>query len=277
MASARLRFPIDPAIAAAFDAIPNDLNELGFDPWGFSPEKAKEVYSFGKLIYRYFRPTIYDIDRVPAGRCLLVGNHSGQMPFDGLVVAVACVLEAKPPRVVRAMAERWFPTIPFINTFFSRAGVALGDPINCRNLLAHGNAILVFPEGVRGSGKPYSKRYQLADFGRGFMRLALQTQSPIVPFAVVGAEESIPSLFNFKALADLVGAPYVPVPMHLPLLGPLAYLPLPTRFHVYFGEPLHFEGPHDDEDEAIDQKVETVKGSIRQMLDRGLAERTSVF
>src|SRR6185436_6173284 len=114
---------------------------------------------------------------------------------------------------------------------FSRGGVVVGDPINCRNLLEDDNAILVFPEGARGSGKPFSQRYRLVDFGRGFIRLALQTGTPIVPIAVVGSEESIPSAVNAKPIAKLIGAPYFPVPYLLPILGPLSYLPLPTRFY----------------------------------------------
>ncbi|MDA1330831.1 MAG: 1-acyl-sn-glycerol-3-phosphate acyltransferase [Chloroflexi bacterium] len=175
------------------------------------------------------------------------------------------------------MAERWVPTLPFVNIAFSRSGVTLGDPINCRNLLDADNGILVFPEGARGSGKPFDKRYQLLQFGRGFMRLALQTNTPIVPAAVVGAEESIISLADLQPLARLLKMPYFPVPALLPILGPLAYLPLPTKFHIYFGKPLTFEGPFDDEDDAIESKVEIVRGAVQKLIDDGRAARTSWF
>lgn len=264
-----------PEIVRAIDAIPTGVT--GFDPWGFSPQHAKVYYSFAHHIYRYFRPVITGIEHVPAGRVLIVPNHSGQLPFDGLVIAVACLLSASPPRLVRAMAERWFPTLPFVNVAFARSGVVVGDPLNCRNLLEAENAILVFPEGARGSGKPWSHRYRLVDFGRGFMRLALQTGSPIVPVSVVGAEESIISLHDARSLARLLKTPYFPISPFLPLLGPLAYLPLPTRFHVRFGEPMRFEGPFDDEDEAIDAKVKVVTDRVQAMIDQGLAERKSVF
>lgn len=271
------RWPVDPEVARAFDQIPNELNEMGYDQWGFHPETAKRLYSIGRWVYRYFRPQIRGVDNIPSGRVLLIGNHSGQLPFDGLVVAVATLLHAAPPRIVRAMAERWFPTLPIVNEVFVRAGVTVGDPINARNLLEHENAILVFPEGTGGSGKVFQRRYRLAKFGRGFMRLALQTRTPIVPFDVIGAEESIPSVYNAKRLAKLLAAPYFPVPMTLPLLGPLAYLPLPTRFHVRFGEPLHFKGPFDDEDEIVDAKVDVVKERIQAMIDEDLAARRSIF
>jgi 1-acyl-sn-glycerol-3-phosphate acyltransferase len=267
----------EPRIEEAIDSVPNTLSPLGYDPWGLSPEEAKTYYSLAYHIFRYFRPTISGAENIPPGRVLIVANHSGQLPFDGLVIAVACLLQASPPRLVRAMAERWFPTLPFVNEAFSRSGVVLGDPINCRNLLEAENAILVFPEGARGSGKTWDHRYRLVPFGRGFMRLALQVGAPIVPVAVVGGEESIISLYDVKPLARLLKMPYFPVPALLPLLGPLAYLPLPVRFHVRFGEPLRFEGPFDDEDEVIEGKVRVVMDRVQSLIDEGLAARTSLF
>jgi 1-acyl-sn-glycerol-3-phosphate acyltransferase len=269
----------DPQVAEAIDRASAALqvNDRGYDAWGFHANTSKLYFSAAKLIYRYFRPRVHGIENLPNGRVLIVPNHSGQLPFDGLVVATACLLEANPPRLVRAMAEKWFPTLPFVNIAFSRCGVTVGDPINCRNLLDADNAILVFPEGVRGSGKTWWERYELAGFGRGFMRLALQAGAPIVPVGVVGAEESIISVANAKPLARLFGAPYLPVPALLPLLGPLAYLPMPTRFHLYFGEPLHFEGPFDDEDEAIQAKVDVVEQAVKDLIERGLAERQGWF
>jgi 1-acyl-sn-glycerol-3-phosphate acyltransferase len=264
-----------PEIARAIDAIPTGVT--GYDQWGFSPEQSKLYYSLAYWAFRYFRPVIEGIENVPAGRVLIVPNHSGQLPFDGMVIAVACLLEARPPRLVRAMVERWFPTLPFVNVAFARAGAVTGDPLNCRNLLEAENAILVFPEGARGSGKPWSHRYRLVDFGRGFMRLALQTGAPIVPVSVVGAEESIISLTDIKPLARLLHAPYFPISPLLPLLGPLAYMPLPTRFYVTFGEPMRFEGPFDDEDAAVDAKVQVVKARVQTMIDEGLAKRPGIF
>ena len=271
------RFLVDPEVARALDSLDIPVNSAGFDPWGFSPEEAKIYYTLAKHIYAYFRPEITGIENIPAGRVLIVPNHSGQLPADGLVVAAACLLKAPRPRLVRAMAERWVSTLPFVNEAFSRAGVVLGDPINCRNLLNEGNAILVFPEGVRGSGKTFQHRYQLVPFGRGFLRLALQTDTPIVPVGVVGGEESIISVYNWKGLARLLRAPYAPVSPLLPLLGPLAYMPLPVKFRVHFGAPMHFTGPFDDEDAVIDRKVEEVRGQVAALIRQGLAERRSWF
>lgn len=269
----------DPAVDAAFSALPQTMaiNEFGYDSWGFNPKAAKLYYGLAHLIYRYFRPRIVGIENVPKGRVLIVPNHSGQLPFDAVVVAVACLLEAQPPRVVRAMAERWVPTLPLVNIAFSRSGVVVGDPTNCKNLLEAENAILVFPEGTRGSGKTFWERYQLQQFGRGFIRLALQTNTPIVPVGVVGAEESIVSVANLKRLAKLLKAPYVPVPALLPLLGPLAFMPLPTKFHVYFGEPIQLTGRFDDEDDVIEQKAQFVQSKVAELIAKGRAERQGIF
>ncbi|MBI5497949.1 MAG: acyltransferase family protein [Deltaproteobacteria bacterium] len=272
-----MQWAVDPEVDRAVDAVPNRVNGLGYDPWGFNPQAAKLYFSIARHIYAYFRPEIVGIENLPPGRVLIVPNHSGQLPLDGLVIAVACLLHAQPPRLVRAMAERWFPTLPWVNIAFSRSGVVVGDPINCKNLLEADNAILVFPEGARGCGKTFQHRYQLEEFGRGFMRLALQTGTPIVPVGVVGAEESIISVANLRPLARLVGMPYAPVSPLLPLLGPLAYLPLPTRFHVHFGKPLVFDGPFDDEDTEIDRKVAVVKDAVAGLLRKGRAQRRGWF
>ncbi|MGF1468286.1 MAG: lysophospholipid acyltransferase family protein [Sandaracinaceae bacterium] len=247
------------------------------DPWGFSPEEARLYALVNLAFYRYFRTEVHGIEHLPRGRVLIVPNHSGQLPYDGLVVSMACLLDADPPRWVRSMVERWVPTLPFINVAMARSGAVLGDPVNCRNLLRQDNAILVFPEGARGSGKTFWKRYQLERFGRGFMRLALETDTPIVPVSVVGAEEAVVSLVDLKPLARLFGAPYFPVTPLLPVLGPLQTLPLPTRFYLDFGEPLRFEGPADDEDEAIDRKVEVVRQAVRTSIEKRLAARPGVF
>jgi 1-acyl-sn-glycerol-3-phosphate acyltransferase len=261
---------VDPEIARAIDSLPNKVNELGYDAWGYNGERAKLWYSVGKrLLTPYFRPEVSGIENLPRGRVLIVPNHSGQFPIDGMIIALACLLRAEPPRLIRAMVERWFPKLPFVNELFVRCGAVLGDPVNCRNLLNDDQAIVVFPEGVKGSGKTWQHRYELQEFGRGFMRLALQTSTPIVPCAVIGGEESIISLYNWKRMARLVGMPYFPI-------SPL-YFPLPVKFHVLMGEPMQFEGPYDDEDAIVDAKVKTVTEAISRLIERGLDERKSIF
>ena len=133
---ALLERTIDPDVARAVDAAPNRVNEFGFDPWGFSPQFAKLGYSFGKrVLLPYFRPEVHGIENVPEGRVLLVPNHSGQLPWDGVLIALVMILHGKPPRAVRAMVERAFPAMPFVNEVLIRGGAVLGDPVNCKNLL----------------------------------------------------------------------------------------------------------------------------------------------
>lgn len=276
--SSLLQRAVDPDVERAVDAAPNRVNEFGFDPWGFSPSFAKVGYTFGKSFFlRWFRPEVAGIENVPEGRVLLVPNHSGQLPFDGIVIALSMLLYGKPPRAVRAMVERAFPSMPFVNEILMRGGAVLGDPVNCKNLLEDEQAILVFPEGARGGGKVFQKRYQLQKFGRGFMRLALATKTPIVPVGLVGGEESIISLYDVRPLAKLLGLPYAPVSPLLPILGPLAYFPMPVKFRIRFGEPLHFEGPSDDEDAVIDAKVDVVKARIDGLLAIERAARKGIF
>jgi 1-acyl-sn-glycerol-3-phosphate acyltransferase len=175
--------------------------------------------------------------------------------------------------MARTMVEKFVPTLPFASYLFNRWGQITGTPENCRRLLADGEAILVFPEGVRGISKPFSRRYQLQRFGPGFMRLALETRVPIVPIAVIGAEEQAPGV-NVKSIARLIGAPAFPV-MPFPPFIPL--LPLPVKYRLYFGEPLRFDGGLDEDDEVIDGHVRTVRSSIQSMIQIGLKERKHVF
>jgi 1-acyl-sn-glycerol-3-phosphate acyltransferase len=249
-------------------------NEYGFDPFGFHRDSLKYAALVAEFLYRkYFRCQTHGIENVPEGRVLLVGNHSGQLPYDAVVIMTALFLDARPPRMARSMVEKFVPTLPFVSYLFARWGQITGTPENCRRLLEDEEAILVFPEGAKGITKPFSKRYQLQDFGPGFMRLALAAKAPIVPIAVIGAEEQAPAI-NLRSLARLIGAPAFPV-MPFPPFVPL--VPLPSKYHLYFGEPLEFEGDPDDDDEVIAEHVRVVKNSIQSMLRFGLKERKHVF
>jgi 1-acyl-sn-glycerol-3-phosphate acyltransferase len=251
-------------------AAPMELNGYGYDPWGFDREVACRATFVSALLYRYyFRVKTEGIDRLPRGRVLLIGNHAGQIAIDAAMIGVATVLEADPPRIVRGMGEYWLPTIPFFNVLMTRVGSVVGTPKNCIDLLAHGEAVIAFPEGVRGMNKAWSQRYKLQQFGLGFMRLALETGTPIVPVAVVGSEEQAPSLGSFEPLARLLGMPAFPL-----VLTPV---PLPVRYHIFFGAPMEFHGNPNDEDQVIEKKVDQVKAKIREMIEKGLRSRRSVF
>jgi len=249
-------------------------NEFGYDPFGLSRDSVRTAAKLARWLYRhYFRAQAFGIEHLPpSGRIILVANHSGQLPFDGLVIGSACFLEPPQPRLVRAMVEFFVPTVPFASYLFSRWGQITGTPENCRRLLAADEAVLVFPEGARGISKPFSKRYQLAEFGKGFMRLALETGSPIVPIAVIGAEEQAPAI-NVRPLAKLMGMPAFPVVPYPPFLP----VPLPVKYRLYFGEPMRFTGDPDDDDEVLDEKVKQVRNRIQSMIHLGLRERQHVF
>ncbi len=250
-------------------------NEFGYDPFGMSRDSIRTAATVARWLYRhYFRAEAFGIEHVPTtGPLILVANHSGQLPFDGLVIGSACFLEMRQPRLVRAMVEFFVPTVPFASYLFSRWGQITGTPENCRRLLAAEEAVLVFPEGARGISKPFSKRYQLAEFGKGFMRLALETGAPIVPVAVIGAEEQAPAV-NIKPLAKLLRIPSLPVVPYPPFVAPL---PLPVKYRLYFGEPMRFDGDPDDDEEILDDKVKQVRHCIQSMIHVGLREREHVF
>lgn len=262
-----------PGTRARLEKLTPPANEFGVDPYGLDLEYAVAAVAPFLWLYRhYFRVKLDGLDNVPGeGRVVLVSNHSGQLPFDAAMLTVGLLMEMDPPRVLRALVERWVPTLPFVSTFMARVGQIVGTPENCRRLLAADEAILVFPEGVRGLNKPFSERYQLKSFGPGFMRLALESNAPVLPVAVVGAEEQAPALFDLKPLAKLLGFPAFPL---TPTLIPL---PLPTRYRILFGAPMRFSGSPDDDDAEIDKKVNEVERRVKALIDRGLMERRSIF
>ncbi len=245
------------------------VGSFGYDPWGYNNETMKVTMSLYRYIYNhYFRVTAHGLSNIPAkGRVLLIPNHSGQIPFDGTLVGMAMALESENPRAARVMIERFFPTVPFIGNFMNMMGGVIGDPVNCSRMLEREEAVMVFPEGIRGSGKPFRKRYNLQRFGNGFMHLAMAHKTPVIPVGIVGCEESILTLGNFKPLAKLLAIPYVPVA--LPVL-------LPTKVYINIGKPMYFEGNEDSEDE-VTEKVNQVMNEIRLLIDKGLSERRGWF
>jgi len=271
-------FDLQRQIEDRMHRIPTRLNGYGYDPWGFHPDTAQRAMLVTALFYRYwFRVETQGIANIPSGRVLLISNHAGQIALDAAMIACGCLLEAEPPRVIRGMGEYWLPTVPWVNELMVRTGSVVGTRKNCIDLLENEEAVIAFPEGIRGMNKLIWERYQLQEFGQGFMRLALETHTPIVPIAVVGSEEQAPAIANVRSLARLLRIPAFPVTLTWPLLGPLGLMPLPVKYRVTFGEPMLFEGNPSDEDEVIGEKVEQVKARIATMLARGLAARRSYF
>lgn len=249
--------------------IQKPVGTLGYDPWGFNAETNRVVLSLYTNVYnKYFRVQTDGIENIPAkGPVLIVSNHSGQLPIDGTLIAYAIATRETSPRMPRAMIERFFPTIPFLGNLLNGIGAVLGDPVNCAKMLTNNEAVIVFPEGIRGSGKLYKDRYQLQRFGNGFMHLAMQHNATIIPVGVVGCEETIPAIANIKPLAKMLGVPYVPIA--LPFV-------LPAKVSLNFGKPMKF-----DEGEAVEEeitrRVEQVKSVISDLIDKGLSERKRLF
>jgi 1-acyl-sn-glycerol-3-phosphate acyltransferase len=256
--------------------VPLSLGPTGIDAFGLDPHWARYMFLTVAFLHRkYFRTEVHGIENVPQGRVLLVANHAGQLPLDGALIAAAMFMDAEPPRIVRAMVEKWAVGLPFVSMLLARVGQVVGVPENATRLLLQGEALLVFPEGVRGVAKTFEHRYQLTDFGSGFMRLAVETQTPIVPVAVVGAEEQYISVANFEALAKVLGMPAFPIVPQLLLPG--GQFPLPTRYRIWFGEPMSFSGELDEDDAVLEEKVWLVRQTVQAMLTKALEHRKHVF
>ncbi len=260
---------VSPTLDEQLNKIRKPIGSLGYDPWGFNNESVKLGFSLTKHLYeKYFRVQASGVEKIPAeGPVLLIANHSGQLPIDGLLIAYALASREEKPRIPRAMIERFFPTVPYLGNLLNEFGAVLGDPINCAKMLANDEAVIVFPEGVRGSGKLYRDRYRLMRFGNGFMHLAMKYRATIIPVGVVGCEETIPAIANIKPLAKLLGVPYAPVA--LPAI-------LPAKVYLNFGDPMVFDDTEIPEEE-VTERVEQVKAAISELIDKGLTERKRLF
>lgn len=260
---------VDPEVRERVDRLELPFNRDGFDHFGISKDRLAIFFSGLKVLYRnYFRVRSHDIQLVPdRGRGLVIGNHSGGLPVDGGMTLASLMLDHEPPRLAHGMVEKFVQNWPIISHWFHRCGQLAGLPENAVRLLEDDRLLMVFPEGARGTGKLYKDRYRLVRFGTGFMRLALQTKSPIFPFAFIGGEEALPVVYHANFLAKLIGAPYVPIS---PYLVPF---PLPKQCDIYFGEPMMFEGTGRESDETIQRYVDQVVARIDQLIDRGLADR----
>ena len=256
--------------------VPVALGQAGVDPFGLDPTWTKWALTSAGFLHRYyFRTEVFGAENLPKGRVILVSNHSGQLPIDGALIGASMFMDVEPPRFIRAMVEKWTQTLPFVSLLFARVGQVVGVPENAKRLLEQDEVLLVFPEGVRGITKTYEQRYQLTDFGLGFMRLAIATRSPIIPVACIGGEEQYISVANLTGVAKLLGLPAFPI---LPqLLIPGGQLPLPTKYRIYYGEPLYFDGDPDDDDAVIEEKVWLVKATVQSMINKGVKARPHVF
>ena len=245
------------------------------DDFGFDPEWTEAMLPLFEWIYRhYWRVVTTGVDNVPAGgRALLVSNHAGVLPWDGAMIKTALFLEHPHPRHARALVASFFFGVPGMGAFLRQSGQTVAHPDDSRRLLERDQLVLVFPEGVRGTGKPYRDRYRLRRFGRGgFIQVAIRSRAPIVPISVVGSEEIYPMIGDFSTLARAAGFPYLPVTPFWPWLGPLGLIPLPSRWRIQFHPPVRTDliDPEEAEDQNL---VMTLSDQVRDTVQEGIFEQ----
>jgi 1-acyl-sn-glycerol-3-phosphate acyltransferase len=257
--------------------------EYEVDDFGFDPDLNDAVLmSLLRPLYeRYFRVEVRGLANVPSeGGALVVANHSGTIPLDALMTQLALLDHHPARRHLRMLGADLVFTMPFVAPLARKSGATLACNPDAERLLSLGEVVGVWPEGFKGIGKPFSERYKLQRFGRGgFVSAALRTGSPIVPCAIVGAEETYPVLGNLRTVARVLGLPYVPVTPTFPWLGPLGLVPLPSKWIIQFGEPIHptREPGAADDPMLVFDLTDQVREVIQHTLYSMLMQRRSVF
>ncbi|MFG2356810.1 lysophospholipid acyltransferase family protein [Streptomyces sp. NPDC048521] len=258
--------------------------EYEVDDFGYDEELTDQVLmSLLRPVYeKYFRVEVKGIENIPAkGGALIVANHSGTLPLDGLMMQVAVHDHHPAGRHLRLLAADLVFVLPVVNELARKLGHTLACAEDAERLLGQGDLVGVMPEGFKGIGKPFSERYKLQRFGRGgFVSTALRQGAPIIPCSIVGAEEIYPMIGNAKTLARLLGFPYFPLTPTFPWLGPLGAIPLPTKWTIQFGEPIPTDGypPEAAEDPMLMFNLtDQVREQIQHTLYKLLVQRRSVF
>ncbi|WP_328311265.1 acyltransferase family protein [Streptomyces sp. NBC_00442] len=258
--------------------------EYDIDEFGYDEELTDQVLmSILRPFYeKYFRVEVKGVENIPAeGGALVVANHSGTLPLDGLMMQVAVHDHHPAGRHLRLLAADLVFMLPVVNELARKAGHTLACSEDAQALLERGEVVGVMPEGFKGIGKPFGERYKLQRFGRGgFVSTALKAGTPIVPCSIVGAEEIYPMIGNSKTLARLLGIPYFPLTPTFPWLGPAGLVPLPTKWTIQFGEPIATDGypPEAAEDPMLMFNLtDQVREQIQHTLYKLLVQRRSVF
>ena len=242
------------------------------DEFGFDPQWTESFLSMFMVLYRdYWRVEATGVENVPAtGRALLVSNHAGVLPWDGTMIKTAVFAEHSHPRHVRALVASLFMGMPMLSWFLRRTGQTVGHPDDTRRLLERDELVLVFPEGVRGTGKSFNDRYRLRRFGRGgFVATAIRSGAPIIPVSVVGSEEIYPMVADVAPLAKFLGLPYFPITPTWPWLGPLGIIPLPSKWRIQFHAPIHVE-KHPPEAANDNNLVMALSDQVRDTIQQGI-------
>jgi 1-acyl-sn-glycerol-3-phosphate acyltransferase len=269
----------DQRVAGALGFLRRRLTgQYDVDDFGFDPDLTETLlYPALRLLYRnYFRVETTGVEHLPrAGAALIVANHSGTVPIDALMLSLAVHDETPDRRHLRLLGADLVFRMPVVSEVARKTGATLACGPDAERLLRQGEYVGVFPEGFKGVGKPYRDRYKLQRFGRGgFVSAALRAGVPIVPAAIVGAEEIYPIVGGLTPLAKVTGLPYVPVTPLFPWFGPLGLLPLPSKWLIEFGDPIDPASIDGEPDDPIvvfnlaDQVRETIQQTLHTLLER---------
>jgi len=273
-------------MAATSPATRTARHRAAADPFGMDLALRKRLLPFTEFFYRrYWRVHTDGIQNIPAhGAALIVANHSGGIPIDAAMIGVAMDLDHPQHRVVRFLYDRFVAKLPALRDVYNRLGAAVASHENARRLLQRGDLVGIFPEGVEGIAKNIWHRYELQPFHAGFVRLSLALRVPIIPAAVVGAEETYPIIAKWDRLGPLrtvLKVPYVPVTPLFPFCGPLGLIPLPTKWSIRFGPPIRFyTNPRlcrPEHEPTTEKLAGQVRRQVQSMLHELLAERESIF
>lgn len=244
----------------------------GFDVFGLQPAFLAHAAAAARPLYeRYFRVTSHGAEHIPpTGPAILVANHGGVLPVDAAMLCLDVLHQTDPPRIPRPIADHFVPRLPLIGTLFARLGVVSGTRPNVRCLLERGELLAIWPEGVTGPAKPYRDRYRIQQWRTGFAELAIRYRAPVIPVAIVGAEESWPLLVRLGN-GHAFGAPYLPIPA--------SPIPLPARYRIRYGAPLRLGTDPADADDpvAVAAAAATARAAVEGLLADALAARPGVF
>lgn len=246
------------------------------DEFGLDPDFRRQVTPIFRLLHdHYWRVEMSGAKHVPeTGPVILVSNHSGALPFDGAMICTA--LDARRSLVVRYLYDRFVEGVSAVDSFYRRTGGAVATWPNAERLLVERRShLLIFPEGVPGVAKTFSERYRLREFNPGFARLAMRHDVPVVPIAVVGAEEIYPIVGRSEEAGKSFGIPYLPITPFFPLFGVLGALPLPTKWFIRIGKPIRLG--HSTDDRQAAREAALVRRKLQAMVTRLKQRRRSIF
>ncbi|WUI00084.1 acyltransferase family protein [Spirillospora sp. NBC_00431] len=274
--------PLERGIASGLAFLRRRLSgDYEVDEFGFDPEfNSAVLLPLARALYEHwFRVELAGVENIPDGGALLVANHSGVIPIDALMLSVG--LHDHAGRQVRLLGADLVYQIPILGHLSRKAGHTLACQADAARLLGKGELVGVFPEGFKGVGKPFAERYRLQRFGRGgFVGTALRAGVPIVPCAIVGAEEIYPKIADVRPLARLLGLPYFPITPTFPLLGPAGLVPLPSKWMIQFGEPMtldEYDAATADDPMTVFDITDHVRENVQRMLDETLIRRGPAF